>query len=168
MPVTAPPAEATNAELVRWTVEAIGRKDLTAARLAWSDGIVERFPDRTCHGPDELAAYFEDAYAAISDWRMDVVELAGEGENVFVRWQLTGVHTGPLMGIAGTGRPLAIDGMDHFVVRDGKIVSNFVIFDQMQYARGIGMLAPDGSAPDRALKAAFNARTKLVEKLKRR
>jgi hypothetical protein len=52
-------------------------------------------------------------------------------------------------------------------MRDGKVVSNFVIVDQMQYARQIGLMPPDGAAADRALKAAFNARTKLAEKLKR-
>jgi hypothetical protein len=33
--------------------------------------------------------------------------------------------------------------MDHFVVRDGKVVSNFVVFDQMQY----GAPTRDDAAP---------------------
>jgi hypothetical protein len=70
--------------------------------------------------------------------------------------------------VAPTGKALAIDGIDHFVVRDGKIVSNFVVVDQLQYARQIGMMPPDGSAADKAMKSVFNARTKLAEKLKRR
>jgi hypothetical protein len=37
----------------------------------------------------------------------------------------------------------------------------------MQYARQIGMMPPQASRGDRALTAAFNARTKLVAKLKR-
>jgi hypothetical protein len=53
------------------------------------------------------------------------------------------------------------------VIRDGKVVSNFVVFDQMQYARQLGMMPPDGSGADKAMKTAFNARTKLVERLKR-
>jgi hypothetical protein len=39
--------------------------------------------------------------------------------------------------------------------------------DQLQYAREIGMMPPDGSAADRAMKAAFNARTRLARRLKR-
>jgi hypothetical protein len=53
------------------------------------------------------------------------------------------------------------------VIRDGKIVSNFVVFDQMQYARQLGMMPPEGSPGDRAVKAAFNAKTKLAQRLKR-
>lgn len=166
MSASAPPAEAT--ELVRWTIDAIGRQDLAAARLAWADDIVERFPDRTCHGADELAAYFQDAYDAISDWGFEPLAVVGEGEVVLARWRLTGVHTGTLLGIAATGRRLTIDGMDHFVVRDGKVVSNFVVFDQLAYARQMGMMPADGSSGDRALKSAFNARTRLLDRLRRR
>ena len=90
------------------------------------------------------------------DWQMEVVSIAADGDDVFVHWHLTGTHTGPLLGIEPTGKPLAVDGMDHFVVRDGKVVSNFVIFDQMQYARQIGMMPPDGSSADKAVKSAFN------------
>lgn len=166
MATSAPPAEATNAELVRWTVEAIGRQDLAAARLAWADDVVERFPDRTCRGVAELTAYFQEAYDAISDWGFEPLAVVGEGEDVLVHWRLTGVHTGTLLGIAATGRPVSIDGMDHFVVRDGRIVSNFVVFDQMDYARQLGMIPADGSSGDRALKSAFNARTRLLGKLR--
>jgi hypothetical protein len=57
--------------------------------------------------------------------------------------------------------------MDHFVMRDGIVLSNFVVFDQMQYARQIGMLPPDGSLADKSLKRAFNARTSLVGRVRR-
>ena len=101
------------------------------------------------------------------DWKIEIVGLAEQGEDVFVQWYMTGTHAGPLTGVAPTGKALAIDGIDHFVVRDSKIVSNFVVVDQLQYARQIGMMPPDGSGADRAMKSVFNARTKLAEKLKR-
>ena len=167
MSAEAPPAEATNAELIRWAFEALNRGDITALKQFWGDDTLERFPDRTCRGADEIASYFDDALAAISDFNMEVVSIAAQNDDVFVQWHMTGSHTGPLLGIAPTGKRLAIDGMDHFVVHDGKVVSNFVVFDQMQYGRQLGMMPADGSAGDRAMKTAFNARTKLAEKLKR-
>jgi steroid delta-isomerase-like uncharacterized protein len=168
MATQAPPAEATNAELVRWSFDAINRRDLEALKQFWTPTTVERFPDRTCNGADEIADYFQEAFDAIPDWHMEVVTVAEQGDDVFVQWHLTGTHQGPLLGIAPTGKRLAIDGMDHFVLRDGRVESNFVIFDQMQYARAIGMLPPDGSAPDKAMKAAFNARTKVAAKIAER
>lgn len=41
---------------------------------------------------------------------------------------------------------MEIVSLDHFVIRDGMVVSNFVVFDQLQYARQIRMFPADGSA----------------------
>ncbi len=163
MTVESPPAEATNAELVRWAFETLNQHDAAPLKQFWTSDTVERFPDRTCRGPDEIAAYFEETFSAIADFRMEVIAIAEQGDDVFVHWRLTGTHEGPILGIEPTQKALAIDGMDHFVIRDGSVVSNFVVFDQMQYARQIGMMPADGSAADRAVKGAFNARTKLAE-----
>jgi ketosteroid isomerase-like protein len=167
MATASPPTQASNAELIRWSFDRLNKGDIASLRQVWTAETVERFPDRTCRGTEEIAAYFEDALGAISDWHMEVISVVEQGDDVFVHWHLTGTHTGPLLGIEPTGKSLSIDGMDHFVLRDGRVVSNFVVFDQMQYARQIGMMPPDGSAADRALKAAFNARTKLAAKLRR-
>lgn len=164
---TAPPANATNGELVRWAFERLNDRDVTPLKQFWTADTVERFPDRTCRGADEIAAYFEQAFAALPDWHMELVTLAEMGDDVFVHWHLTGTHRGALLGIAATDKPIAIDGIDHFTFREGKVVSNFVVFDQMQYARQIGMMPADGSAGDRALKAGFNARTKVAQRLRR-
>jgi steroid delta-isomerase-like uncharacterized protein len=163
----APPTEASNADLVRWAFDRLNEHDVNPVKQFWTADTVERFPDRTCHGADEIATYFEEVFRAMPDFHMDVISVAEQGDDVFVHWHLTGVHRGPLVGIEATGRMLSIDGMDHFVFRDGAVVSNFVVFDQMQYARQIGMMPADGSAADKSLKMAFNARTRLVAKLRR-
>jgi predicted ester cyclase len=99
---------------------------------------------------------------------MEVVSLVEQGDDVFVHWLLTGTHTGgTFQGIEPTGRKIALDGIDHFVVRDGAVATNFVVFDQTQFARQIGMLPPDGSRADRAMKSAFNARSRLTARLRR-
>ena len=157
----------SNAELIRSSFEALNRGDVAALREYWTDETVERFPDRTCRGADEIAAYFEEILAAISDWQMEVRTITEQGEDVFVQWRLTGRQTGTIQGIEPTGKTIEVDGIDHFVMRDGKVVTNFVVFDQMQWARAIGMMPADGSQGDKALKAAFNAKTKLAEILKR-
>ena len=166
---TAPPAGATNGELIRWAFGVINTHDIDPLRGFWSDDTVERFPDQTCRGAAEIAAYFEAVFAAAPDLRMKIDTLVEQGEHVFVHWHMTGTHTGAaFQGIAATGKPIALDGMDHFVVRDGTVASNFVIFDQMQFARQVGLLPPDGSAADRATKAAFNARTRVASELRAR
>jgi hypothetical protein len=74
---------------------------------------------------------------------------------------------GSIADITASGRPLAIDGMEHFVIRAGKLVSSFAVTDQVQFARQVGMMPADGSGPDRAMKKLFRVRTKLARRLKR-
>jgi steroid delta-isomerase-like uncharacterized protein len=156
----------TNTELAQQILDALTAHDLDALREIWADDVWERFPDRTCRGKDELAAYFAGTFAALPDFRMEKVSAVEDGDTVFVRWRMTATHTGgQFNGIDPTGKALALDGMDEMTFRDGKLASNFVVFDQMDVGRQLGLLPPDGSPPDRALKAAFNAKTKVVELL---
>ncbi len=169
MAAAAPPTGATNGALVRWTFDLLNAHDVESLRAIWTTATVERFPSGTLHGPDAIAAYFESVFAAVPDCHMRIVALAETGDDVFVRWHLTGTHTGTQFeGIEATGRTVALDGIDHFVVRDGTLASNFVVFDQMQFARQIGLLPQDGSRADRVTKAAFNARARLLARLRRR
>jgi steroid delta-isomerase-like uncharacterized protein len=167
MAATSPPASATNGELIRWSFEVLNSRDVTPLRRFWTQDTVERFPDRSCRGADEIAAYFEEVFAALPDFNMEVRGLVEQGEHVCVQWHLTGTHTGgSFQGIEATGRALAIDGIDHFVLSEGKVISNFIVFDQMQFARQIGLMPQDGSGADRALKLAFNAKTALETRIR--
>jgi steroid delta-isomerase-like uncharacterized protein len=168
MAIATPPTGVSNAELIRWSFEQLNNHDVSALRQFWTAETVVRFPDRTCRGVDEIAGYFEDTFAALPDMRIEVISIVEQGEDVFAHWHLTGTHGGPVQGIEGTGKRIELDGIDHFVLRDGKVVSNFVVFDQMQYSRQLGILPAQDSVADKAMKAAFNARTKLVQVLKER
>jgi steroid delta-isomerase-like uncharacterized protein len=161
------PKGASNKDLILWAFEALNRKDFAAMRQLYTDATVERFPDRTVRGADEIIAWFEETTGGIDDWQIQVKAIAEDGDHVFVQWQMTGVHNGALQGIEATGKQLCVDGMDHFTIEDGKVVANFVVADQMQHARQLGLMPADGSAADRALKAAFNLRTRIASKLKR-
>jgi len=94
MAVTSPPVGASNGELIRWAFEALDRRDVLALKQFWTEDTVQRCPDRTCRGAAEIAAYFKEAFAAVSDWNMEVVAVAERGDDVFVHWHLTGTHTG--------------------------------------------------------------------------
>lgn len=163
-----PPGGASNAELVRWSFEQLNRHDLSGLRQLLRADVVERFPDRTCRGADEVAGYFEETIAALPDMRIEPVSIVEQGDDVYAHWRLTGTHTGPVQGIEGTGKAIELDGIDHFVLRDGRIVSNFVVFDQMQYSRQLGILPAQDSVGDKAMKTAFNLKTQLARKLKER
>jgi predicted ester cyclase len=167
-PAAARPEATTNAELIRWAFDVLNTRDVTPVREVWTSTTVERFPTETCVGTDAIAAYFEAAFAALPDFHMEIQGLVESGDDVMVRWHLTGTHSGAAwQGIAPTGRAIELDGADHFVIRDGKVESNFVIFDQMQFARAVGLMPADGSPGERAMKAGFAALTRARRRLGR-
>ena len=71
----------------------------------WTDQTYQRFPDRDCHGAEEIRAYFEATFAAIPDLRVEILALVEQGDEVLVRWRLSGTQQGRLQGLEGTGRP---------------------------------------------------------------
>lgn len=161
----------SNIERVRWAFyDVLNTRDVSQLRRIWSAGIEQRFPDRTCNGPDEVAAYFHAVFDALPDFHMEAIAITGDEDTVFVHWHMTGHHTGiPFQGVAATGSAIDLEGMDHFEFdADGMIKRNTVLYDQMAFARQIGFIPPDGSAADKAAKAAFNAKTRLVEKVRAR
>jgi steroid delta-isomerase-like uncharacterized protein len=168
MAIATPPTGVSNAEFIRWSFDQLNNHDVSGLKPFWTAETVERFPDRTCRGTEEIASYFEDTFAALPDMRIEPISIVEQGDDVFAHWHLTGTHTGAVQGIEGTGKRIELDGIDHFVLRDGKVVSNFVVFDQMQYSRQLGILPAQDSVGDKAMKAAFNARTKLAQRMKKR
>src|SRR5205809_153427 len=141
MAATEPAAGTSNAELIRWAFDVLNTHDVTPLKQFWTDETWERFPMRTARGADDIGSVFEEAFAAMPDLRIEIVGLAEQGDDVFVRWHLGGTHTGaPWNGVAASGKRVELDGIDHFVVRDGRVVSNFVVFDQLQFARAVGLV----------------------------
>jgi predicted ester cyclase len=165
MTATSPPVNATNADLLWWLFDRLNAHDVASMRAVWTSETVEYFPDATCHGADEIAAYFAEKMQSIENFHLEVITLIASGDDVLVHWHMTGRHTGRLLGIAPTGRSIELDGIDHFVLRNGQVMSNTVVFDQMTFARQLGLLPADGSAADRSLKGAFNAKTAVAARI---
>lgn len=116
----------------------------------------------TYRGRNEVKRYFAETFAALPDFEIRALSIAGRGETVFARWRVTGTFTGaPWMGIEPTGSRIELDGIDCFTLRGGKVVANFVVFDQLSFATQIGLLPKRGSALDRGMLRAFNLKTRL-------
>ena len=136
----APPPGASNRERISWEFGWLNRHDVAPlVEHMWTAETEMRFPDKTVRGPEQSAEYLNGQFAALDGWHMDIIAMAGEGEDVFVRWRLTGRHAGPLFGVAPTGRPIAVDGIDHFVLRErqGRVA--------FRRHRRDGVRAPDGA-----------------------
>ncbi len=147
-------------------------RDLASAHRFWSDDSVDHFlaAGRSIRGADALTQWFRELFAAMPDFEMEIVNVFDDGDRqATVQWHASGTFTGgPFLGIDANGRRLDIRGVD--VIRfdpEGKIDENTVYYDGAEFARQLGMLPPRDSAMDRATLAAFNAKTRLEQRLGR-
>jgi predicted ester cyclase len=150
-------------DIVRSFFESLlNRHDASLLAPYWAEDIVEEFPTGKVVGREAVKQYFADLFRAIPDFHIEARAIVGEGERVFVRWHATGTFSGVRwMGIEPTGSRIELDGIDCFTIRNSLVVHNFVAYDQLSFARQVGLLPVQGSTLDRAMLGSFNLKTKL-------
>jgi steroid delta-isomerase-like uncharacterized protein len=150
-------------QTLRSYFDAMDNRDVAGIVAHWrEDGVDDMVPVGLLRGREEIRAFFESMFAAMPDARTTVTRLIAGEQSCAVEWRIEGTFDGgPYMGIEPTGKHVEVRGLDLFELEDGELVSNTGYFDGAAFARQIGMLPPDGSGADRAMKSAFNAVTKL-------
>src|SRR3954453_8427594 len=83
----------------------------------------------------QMASGFQ---VAFPDLALEILDLVAGDDTVAARWSWTATHTGDLMGIPASGKPVAATGSGFYKVRDGKIVAEWVIEDMMAVMQQIG------------------------------
>jgi predicted ester cyclase len=159
----------TAREVVTEYFDALGEQDLDRAVATWKPGSLDRlhgFADLVA--PDGIRQYFGGIFAAMPDFRLEALSVVAEGDDVAVRWRATGTFdgTGRFEGLVPNGRNVELEGLDLLTVRDGRIIANEAYTNGMEFARQVGALPPQGSAPERAMAAAFNAKTAIAKRLR--
>jgi hydroxyacylglutathione hydrolase len=144
---------------------AIGARDVDAAVAMWAPGGREYVRGQVdVLAPEGVREFIGSLVEAMPDMKMEVVQTTTEGDRCAVNWTLTGTFAGPgsLNGVAATGHPLRLEGVDVLTVRDGKVQANDAFSDGLEVARQIGLMPPQGSPTEQGLMGAFNAKTKLT------
>jgi glyoxylase-like metal-dependent hydrolase (beta-lactamase superfamily II)/ketosteroid isomerase-like protein len=154
--------------LARRYFEQLNAHDLDGAVAMWADGGRENVRGQVdVTAPEGVRDFIGELFGAVPDLRMEVVGTTTQDDRCAVHWRLTGTFAGPgaLGGIEPTGHPLTMEGIDLLTVRDGLIHSNDAFPDSISLPRQIGMLPPPGSRSDQRLMGAFNAKTRITQRL---
>lgn len=162
-PTTAAPKD--TATTARRYFDALAARDLDAAVACWApDGLDHMIGLTELAGPEAVRGFFSELFAAFPDFGFEVVEQVTEGDRSAVRWRAAATFAGPgsWQGIAPTGTRIEMHGCDVCTIRDGKLVANFAYTDSMTLARQLGMMPPQGSAAERRMTGAFNAKTRAA------
>jgi len=81
--------------------------------------------------------------SAFPDLKVIVDEVIGEGDFTYLRWHGDGTHTGEMMGIPATGKPVHVTGMDILKLQDGKIQERWAEIDAFSLMQQLGVI-PSG------------------------
>ena len=143
--------------------DAIARRDVRALMEQWSEnGVDDIVPLGVLRGRDQIAGLFRELFAAVPDLETTVMRIVPGEHQAAVEWRMTGHFTGlPFQGVEATGGRVDMRGFDLLEVADGKVVSNTGYYDGMSFARQVGLMPAQDSAPERAMKGALNTATKL-------
>lgn len=87
--------------------------------------------------PEDARDIFETMHAAIRNLHITMSDVIAESDQVVVRWTVTGIHQGELMGVAPTGREISFQGLARVRLTDGKIVSDEAFSDLLEVLNGI-------------------------------
>jgi steroid delta-isomerase-like uncharacterized protein len=150
---------------------AVAARDTTAMMTFWKPGgygYIRGVAD--LRAPDEYSAWFDAMFRAVPDFTFEVVDMVAYGDKAAVRWRATGTFngSGKFEGLAPNGSSLDIEGCDLLTIEDGLITENRAYMNSMEMARQMGAMPPSGSAAERGMMAALNAKTAAVEAIRRR
>ncbi len=158
----------TSADVGRAYFEAVGRRDLDAMTAFYEPGGTGEI-----HGlvelrvPDSYRAWFGGLFRAFPDFRMEILDVLASGDKVAVRWHATGTFSGSARfeGLEPNGAGVDLQGCDVLTVRKGRIVRNDAYMNGAEMMRQLGALPPAGSAPEKAMTAVLNLKTRLTHRI---
>ncbi|MFZ0214508.1 MAG: ester cyclase [Candidatus Dormiibacterota bacterium] len=80
-------------------------------------------------GRDGWRSYRDQIRRGSPDFHNEVIDLVATGDRAAVRLCYAGTHSGPLLGVAATGRRFSYSGAAFFTVRGGSLTEAWVLGD---------------------------------------
>ena len=81
---------------------------------------------------------------AFPDLHFTLEEIIAEDDKVMTRALLRGTHRGEYLGIAPTGKPVAVMGMVVLRIAQGKFQEGWLMMDNLGLLQQLGMVPPVG------------------------
>jgi steroid delta-isomerase-like uncharacterized protein len=130
--------------------------------IVWADPAL---PD-PARGVAEVQEFMRASFRAFPDLRFsepDPPAMAANGDLVLWAWHMEGTHRGVIAppGFAPTGRRMGIDGVDQWMMRDGRIARYRAFYDMNDVARQLGIVPAPGSRAERGMVALQRLQARL-------
>ncbi|GAA1514143.1 hypothetical protein GCM10009730_19200 [Streptomyces albidochromogenes] len=129
----------------RLTAALTSGTDLKAVMECFAEDAVAVTPDGEVRGRENIGEYWRQMTDALPDSAYESAYKYEAGDTAFDEGFFTGRNTGPLVLPSGeslepTHRDVRVRGCDVATVRDGRIVSYRLYFDQLDFLGQLGLL----------------------------
>ena len=122
-----------------------GRFELFNAEHFTEDVVMHGEPENIV-GIEGMAGYYKALMSAFSDYKFNINNIFGEGDQLVKHWTFKGKHTGDFFGIPATGNRVEFSGST--IVRmsaDGRIAEERDFFDNMGLLSQLGVVSSPGN-----------------------
>lgn len=148
-----------NKEIVRRHLELMNRGDWQQAAAMFAPNVRHHLgnwqegDERIVQGQKVLTDNLEDIFRTFPDWKMEIVDIAAEGQSVIVRCKVSGTHGGMgekrvnggfLARVEPTGKHFIVQHMHWYKLSDGKIVDHYASRDDLGMTQQLGLLPVAG------------------------
>ncbi|RYU97459.1 ester cyclase [Emticicia agri] len=132
--------EQNKAVVLRFNKEFIEQGNMETFKELVADNVINHSaPAGTPNGPESMIYFLQNILrTGFPDLKVEILEQVAERDLVTTRKQIKATHTGEIMGIAASGKTVAINIIDIIRLRNGKYAehwgaSNFSeIIDQIE------------------------------------
>lgn len=138
--------EENKALVQRFADEVINAHDAAAVARFCADDMTAHRGEVVRRGLGAIQGTFAMLLDAFPDARYTVDVMLAEGDLVCERGTMVGTHTGPLMGVPPTGRPVTMTVTNISRIKDGKIVEHWGQEDMLALLQQLGLAPAMGGA----------------------
>jgi predicted ester cyclase len=121
----------------QWAREGVAKGDVEVFDHRVSTEAIDHSGPTPGRGVEGFKSRTRAMHAAIKDIEVTVEDLLVDGDRIAWRWTLTGVHHGPFLGVAPTGKRVTLTGINIQRVANGVVIEHWSNTDQLGLLRQI-------------------------------
>lgn len=127
---------------IRFFVDMIGKADWSVADEILSPDVVMHHPSSPApvSGKASVTGFLNAFRAGFPDMNMQVENAFGDGEQIAVRWKMSGTHTADLFGIPPSGKSVTVKGISVLRIANGVVVEDWVAEDSLGLMVQLGLV----------------------------
>lgn len=155
-------------ELVQTYNERVNAGDVEGVLELCTENVTLVWPVDVFEGKSEARRALQELFAAFPDFRRETDLTIVDGVHAATEFRASGAFEGgPFAGYQPTGKGGTLHGSELVTTENGKLARVRVYYDQMEFAREVGLLPDEDSPGGRAMAGMINAVTKVRQRLRR-